>query len=188
MEYYMPKYIKNVDSLDKALMDIALYNIDGMSEEEARNFLMNDAIPEMGSVKKMFYYSETEPFAVEFYEEILEELKDVYGKDIPYEAVKSLNNVAWAAWGVKVLGNEEFIDRVIEKAKELDLLDIGKNENMKENIDDDEHLIDILFEIAENEEMRRENNDEDEVNDKDENEEIKKSVKRKTKKTKSPKP
>ena len=72
MKNYEGKYIKNVKTLKDAMLDIALYNIDGMNEKEAKNFLLNDAIPAYGLVSGLVYYKETESIAVQFYDEIIE--------------------------------------------------------------------------------------------------------------------
>jgi len=110
-------------SLKEDLKKIAFDNIEGMNEEEARYFLMNDAIPESGSVGGMIYYSETEPFAQTHYDEIIESLHGVYGKEIPSETINSLNNLAWAAWEIEVLQNSSFIDEIVEEAIEQGIVE-----------------------------------------------------------------
>ena len=109
-------------SLINELKKITFQNIDGMSEEEARNYLMNNAIPSCGSVSGLIYYSETEPLACEYFDEIIEIMKDVYGNCIPSNRL-SLNDLAWFAWQYLILGNEDMIDEIIEEAIEEGIIE-----------------------------------------------------------------
>ena len=110
------------DNIESVMKDIALDEIDGMNEENARYYLMNDAIPSTGSVTNLIYYSQTEPIAKEYYNEIVEYIYEIYGESIPFRVVESLNNLTWFAWEYNILGNEENIDAIIELAKEKGLL------------------------------------------------------------------
>jgi len=121
MEKYLSKYL-TVNSIKDVMYDIALQEIDGMDEEEAKDFLMNDAIPVTGSVSNLVWFSQTEPIACEYYDEIMELANNFYYKNIPYEIVKLLNNLTWFAWECIVLGNEENIDEIIKIAKEKGII------------------------------------------------------------------
>ena len=123
MKNYEAKFLKSVESIEDVMLDIALYNIDGMDEEEAKDFLLNNAIPAYGAVSGLIYYKETKPIAVQFYNEIIELLKDIYGDYIPTQVIENLNNLSWSAWEVLVLGNEDFIDKILDKAKKLNILE-----------------------------------------------------------------
>ncbi len=108
-------------SLIGKLKKIAFDNIEGMSEEEARNYLMNEAHPASGSVGGLIYYNETEPIACEHHDEIIEMMQDVYGNYIPSDRL-SLNDLAWFAWEILILGNEDIIDEIIEEAVEKEIV------------------------------------------------------------------
>jgi len=121
MKKYKGKYL-TINSIEDVMYDIALQEIDGMDEEDARYYLMNDAIPVTGSVSNLIYYSQTEPIACEFYDEIMELVNEIYFKDVPYEVVKSLNNLTWFVWEYIVFGNENNIDEIIEIAKDKGII------------------------------------------------------------------
>ena len=121
MKQYKGKYLTVIDIKD-VMYDIALQEIDGMSEEEARHFLLEDAIPVNGSVSNLIYFSQTEPIACEFYDDIMPLIKEIYYKDVPYEVIKSLNNITWFAWEYIVFGNEQNINEIIELAKEKGII------------------------------------------------------------------
>lgn len=124
LEYYE---IKNVRD---CMMDIALYNIDGMDYEEAKHYLEYDSNPSIGSVSGLIYYSETEPIAYTFYDEIMELINDIYGNEIPYQLVSKLNNITWFAWE-NYIGDDEFIEDVLEKALELKLIYLKEDDENK---------------------------------------------------------
>lgn len=108
-------------SLKDELYEIALQNIEGMTEEEARYYLENDAIPASGSVSGLIYYNETEPLACDYYDEIIEIMQEIYG-DCILADILTLNNMTWFAWEYLILGNEEVIDEIIELAHERNIL------------------------------------------------------------------
>ena len=130
LEYYEIRSIKD------CMMDIALYNIDGMSFEEAKHYLEYDANPSVGSVSGLIYYSETEPIAYVFYDEIMELINECYGNEIPYQLVSKLNNITWFAWE-NYIGDDDFIEDVLEKALELKLIYLKEDD---EDVDDDENI------------------------------------------------
>jgi len=121
MKQYLGKYL-TINSIKDVMYDIALQEIDGMDEEEAKDFLMNDAIPSFGSVSNLVWFSQTEPIACEYYDEIMELANDFYYKNIPYEIVKSLNNITWFAWEYIILGNKENVNEIIKIAKEKGII------------------------------------------------------------------
>ena len=123
MKNYKAKYLESIETLEDIMMDIALYNIEGMDEKEAKDFLLNDAIPAYGAVTGLIYYKETEPITIQFYNEIIELLRDIYGDCIPAQIVENLNSLTWSAWELLVLGNEYFIEEILNKAKELNILE-----------------------------------------------------------------
>ena len=130
------KYIKLCRTVKEKMFDIALQEIEGMDEEEARYFLMDDAVPNYGAVTKLIYHSDTSPIAAEFYDEIIELICNIYGDNIPCSSVDSLNTIAWFAWEMIVLGNESNIDEIIELAKEYEVIPDEDDE------DEDEEEID----------------------------------------------
>ena len=111
-----------METLEEALVNIALGNINGLTEEEARYYLMHDAIPAFGSVSGLIYYSETESLATKYYGEILELLEECYGECIPNDVLE-LNSMAWFAFEYYILGNESTIEDIIDKAIEDGLLE-----------------------------------------------------------------
>ena len=121
MKQYLGKYL-TINSIKDVMYDIALQEIDGMDEEEAKDFSMNDAIPSFGSVSNLVWFSQTEPIACEYYDEIMELANDFYYKNIPYEIVKSLNNITWFAWEYIILGNKENVNEIIKIAKEKGII------------------------------------------------------------------
>ena len=121
LEYYEIKTIKD------CMMDIALYNIDGMSYEEAKRYLEYDAIPVSGSVSGLIYYSETEPIAYTFFDEIIELIHEIYGNEIPFKVIRTMNNLTWFAWE-NYIGDDDFIKDVLEKAVELKLIEPEETE------------------------------------------------------------
>jgi len=121
MKKYTGKYLTVIDIKD-VMYDIALQEIDNMSEEDARYYLLEDAIPVTGAVSNLIYYSQTEPIACEFYDDIMPLMEDVYYKSIPFEVIKTLNNITWFAWECIVFGNEQNINEIIEIAKEKGIL------------------------------------------------------------------
>jgi len=131
MKQYTGKYL-TINSIEDVMFDIALIEIDGMTEEEARNFLINDAIPVNGSVTSLIYYSQTEPIACEYYGDIMYLIEEIYCKDVPFEVIKSLNNLTWFAWEYIVLGNEENVNEIIEIAKDKKLIEFDDEEEQDE--------------------------------------------------------
>jgi len=125
----MGKHIEFCMSVKDEMFDIALNEIDGMSEEDARYFLMNDAVPVTGAVSGLIYYSQTEPIAKEYYEEIIEMLRELYGEEIPYKLIKTLNNLTWFTWEYLILCNEENVNEIIELAKDKKLIEFEDEEN-----------------------------------------------------------
>jgi len=105
-------------TLKEKMFEIALNNIDGMTEEEAEHYLENDAIPATGSVSGLIYYSETEPITIEYFDDIIEIMKEYHGDCIPSEYL-SLNNMAWFAFEHYVF---HYTTEIIEEAKKRGLL------------------------------------------------------------------
>jgi len=128
----MGKYIEFCNSVKDEMYDIALCEIDCMNEEEARYYLMNDAVPATGAVSELIYYSQTEPIAREYHSEIVEMMRDVYGDCIPYQAIKTGNDMAWFAWEYLVLGNEYNINEIIELAKDKEIIEFEDEEDEDE--------------------------------------------------------
>jgi hypothetical protein len=81
--------------LEEIFKDILRANMEGMSREEAEYYASHDASPESGGVSGLTYYSETEPIAVDNYDDITQVVKDVYG---PMDECPSLNDMVWIAW------------------------------------------------------------------------------------------
>ena len=129
----MGKYIEFCNSVKDEMYDIALCEIDGMSEEEARYYLLNDAVPVTGAVSGLIYYSETEPIAREYHCDIVELMGDVYGDCIPYQSIKSGNDMTWFAWEYLVLGNESNIDEIIELAKDKEIIEFEDNSDEEDD-------------------------------------------------------
>ena len=109
-------------TLEEVLVDIALDNIEGLTKEEARYYLSNDAIPAYGSVSGLIYYCETEPLATKYHAEILDWSEECYGEYTPRDLL-SLNNMAWFAFEYYILGNESVFEDIIDKAIEDGLLE-----------------------------------------------------------------
>jgi len=125
----MGKYIEFCMSVKDEMYDIALGEINGLNEEEARYFLMNDAVPVTGAVSGLIYYSETEKIGCEYYCEIIEMMSEIYGNEIPYKVISSLNSLTWFAWEYIVLGNESNIDEIIEIAKDKEIIEFEDEED-----------------------------------------------------------
>ena len=121
---YKPKVLKEeeVYDIETCMLDIALYNIREMTEDKLREYLANEANPEAGMVYGLTYPEETELVAHVFYDEIFELLRKSYKESARLEIMSSLISIARFAW-VYFTGHEEFVDKVVEKARELDLLE-----------------------------------------------------------------
>ena len=109
------------DTLEYVFMDIALYNIEGLTKEDAKDFFKgSNCNPAIGSVAGLIYFTETEPIAKEYYDEIIKIFYEAYGDCIPYESINSLNNLTWFAWVYMVCDNEGLRDKVISVAALFD--------------------------------------------------------------------
>jgi len=98
------------------LLKMVMEEIDGMSYGEALYYLDNDAIPATGSVTSLIYYCDTESFAKEYHDEIIELMND-WGMQEPL----SLNDMAWVAWEATVLGQgEQILDELGWEPEEED--------------------------------------------------------------------
>ena len=117
---YEPKILKYVNDLDDVFIDIALNNIDGLTYEEAKNYLEKDANPVNGSVNGLIYYAETDVIGGEYYEECMEMIQQVYGNEIQFEIVRSLNNIVWICWELWL--SEDIVKEVLNIALEVDIL------------------------------------------------------------------
>jgi len=82
-------------TLRQTFLDILKCNIMGMSREDAKYYIENDAIPDSGSVSGLIMYSETEPIAQEYHSELMKVVKDCYGE---VESPISMNDLVWAGW------------------------------------------------------------------------------------------
>ncbi len=121
---YKPEILKEeeVTSIETCILDIALYNVREMTEDKLREYLANEANPEAGMVYGLVYPEETELVAHVFYDDMFELLRKSYKESARLEIMSSLISIARFAW-VYFTGHEEFVDKVVEKARELDLLE-----------------------------------------------------------------
>jgi len=87
-------------TLRETFKNILEDNIEDYSKQEAEYYIDNDAIPDAGSVSGLIFYSETEPIAKEFHDEINELIKDAYGEN----ACHTLNDMTWIAWSIILPG------------------------------------------------------------------------------------
>ena len=126
---YKPEILKEeeVTSIETCILDIALYNVREMTEDKLREYLANEANPEAGMVYGLVYPEETELVAHIFYDEIFELLRKSYKESARLEIMSSLISIARFAW-LYFTGHEEFVDKVVEKARELDLLEEDEEE------------------------------------------------------------
>ena len=127
---YKGKVLKGqIKTLKECMLDIALANIEGMDETEAKYYLEVDAIPSIGSVSGLLYYSETKNISCVFYDEIVDLVKDGYGDvtsstevaNAVFNIIGDLNNMAWFAWKHHII-DDGFVEEVLEKAKELKVI------------------------------------------------------------------
>ena len=91
-------------NLRDALLNIARENIEGLSYEEALDYLDYDAIPEHGSVSGLIYREDIEKLARDYHDEIIDLMEKV-GPDKPLY----LNDMGLFAWNFIILGNGELI-------------------------------------------------------------------------------
>lgn len=93
-----------MSELRESVKEIILVNIDGMSSDEAKYYIENDARCNTGSVSGLIYYSETIKFFDDNEEEILDLARE-YEFDLkPTELGMTgyKNNMAWFAFDVLV--------------------------------------------------------------------------------------
>ena len=126
---YKPEILKEeeVTSIETCILDIALYNVREMTEDKLREYLANEANPEAGMVYGLTYPEETELVAHVFYDEIFELVRKFYKDDIFIETMSNLINVGRFAWWY-FIEQEEFVEKVVQKAEELDLLEEDEKE------------------------------------------------------------
>ena len=74
---------------------ILLKNIEGMTRDEAEHYIENEAIPSLGNVSGLVYYSETEPLVDDYFEEMVEAIKNYIGE---FSCPSSKNELTWMAW------------------------------------------------------------------------------------------
>lgn len=116
---YEPQILENVLTLEDVFLDICLNNIYNFTEEEARRWL-DTTYADDGSVSELIYIYDLETLAIEHYEEIIDYLSG-YGDCIPIKWVDNLFKLTQVYWDL-MTDNEYFQDRVIEKAKKLNIL------------------------------------------------------------------
>jgi len=87
-------------NLRDALLNIARENIEGLTYQEALDFLNHDAIPDDGNVSGLIFTDDTEKLARDYHDEIID-LQKGLGFDKPLK----LNDMAWFAWNLLILGN-----------------------------------------------------------------------------------
>ena len=89
-----------MNNLEKAVLEEIKDNIEGMTEEEARIWVENDAICENGSVSGLIYYSDTVKFFDDNEEEILDLASEYEFELSPVELGMTgyKNNMAWFAF------------------------------------------------------------------------------------------
>jgi len=121
--------------LRQIMKDIAIDNIDGMDRDEARYYLENEAIPVSGSVSGLIYYADTEPYAQEFHDEIIELMEEIYDKEIPSELL-TLNAMTWFAFEYLLSG---MVDEIIEEV-------YGDEEDLEEEEEWDTSWVDEQLE------------------------------------------
>ena len=117
---YQPRVLQEVRSIRDVMKDICLYNITNLPLEEAREYLEQEARPNTGAVVGLIYFTETEPIANLFYDEIVELLKETYWDKRGYENILSnLNDMAWFAFNYYIQ-DDTFREEVLkEKEKKL---------------------------------------------------------------------
>ncbi len=86
-----------MSTLRETFMQILEDNIEGMSKEEAKYYITNDAIPESGSVSGLIMYTETELIARDHYAELMELIEGIHSHK---EGCPSLNDLVWMGWSV----------------------------------------------------------------------------------------
>jgi len=120
---YEPQILENVLTLEDVFLDICLNNIYNFTEEEARKWL-DTTYADDGSVSELTYIYDLEALAIEYYEEIISYLSK-YGNCvpncIPIKWVNSLSRLTQVYWNLMTY-SDCFQDKVIEKAKELNIL------------------------------------------------------------------
>jgi len=99
-------------NLYNELLNIVRENIDGLSYDEALDYLDNDAVPVAGNVSGLIYKEDTEKLAREFHDEIIELMEHV-GFNKPLR----LNAMAWFAWEALILGCGEVVLDDLEWSK-----------------------------------------------------------------------
>ena len=115
-------------TLKETFKEIAFNNIEGLTVDEAVNFLTNEAIPVTGAVTGLIYYRETEEIAQNHYSELIEYYNEYrYNgncKDIgDFETLGQLYNwLVWYVWELFV-ADSNFIDEVIEEALETGIIE-----------------------------------------------------------------
>ena len=121
MKKYIGKYL-TINSIKDVMYDIAMQEIEEMSEERAIDYLMNEAIPINTPINHLIYWEQTEQIAYEFYKEILELMYERYNDYIPYKYIETLNDITWFAWEYIVFGNENNINEIIKLAKDKGII------------------------------------------------------------------
>ena len=116
---YKPQILNNVLTLEDVFLDICLNNIYNFTEKEAKKWL-DTTYANDGSVSELIYIYDLEALAIKYYEEIIDYLSGC-GDYIPIKWVDSLFKLTQVYWDL-MTDNEYFQDRVIEKAKKLNIL------------------------------------------------------------------
>ena len=106
MEGMKMKNVKNVmelienevvtnNQLESEMLKILLNNIDGMNLEEAKHYMLNDAICVHGGVSGLIYYSETDEIFKKYYDEIFDLLNEYIYENGQICFELSANNLVW---------------------------------------------------------------------------------------------
>jgi hypothetical protein len=97
-----------MEELKEKFYEILKYEIKDLNYEEALYYIDNDAIPQTGSVTGLVWYSQTDPIAKEYLDELLPLVV------VEYELKpETPNELVWMAWNILILGKgEEILDEL----------------------------------------------------------------------------
>ena len=91
------------NTLEETMLEIASYNIKGMSYSRAVHYFNSYALPVNGTVKGLISNHNTETIAIKYFDEILQIMTELN------KCRLSLNHMAWLAWEYYILGNGEHV-------------------------------------------------------------------------------
>lgn len=98
-------FLNNLSPLLKAI-----YDLGGVEWDDLVNHTTDYLDPSSGSVGGLIYYSDTEPFAKDWHDEIIE-LMDEWGVEKRF----TLNEMTWFTWGVMMHEFEEYKNNNLSK-------------------------------------------------------------------------